>query len=291
MERRFVVLCSPASIRRSGERILIERGEKRNGVPVRYIEALVIMSRVSVSSEALGLLLSNNVPVFFGTLWGKVRASLISEEFMSRNNNRLLQYEAFRKRRVEVARFIVSQKLKEIERFFRIDLRGELKALERAKDIDSLMGVEGNASKKMFDRFKENVGGCGLEFYGRSYRPPADPVNALLSLAYAFAYYLAFPIVSFLGYDPYISFLHSKRGTHASFCSDVVEFVRPLLTKHLEDVLLREVFKKEDFKRQGNGFLLKKEKLTKFLNWFEEVKEEVVRTMKEGVISLGEVMR
>ncbi len=175
---------------------------------------------------------------------------------MSRNNNRLLQYEAFRKRRVEVARFIVSQKLKEIERFFRIDLRGELKALERAKDIDSLMGVEGNASKKMFDRFKENVGGCGFEFYGRSYRPPADPVNALLSLAYTFAYYLAFPIVSFLGYDPYISFLHSKRGTHASFCSDVVEFVRPLLTKHLEDVLLREVFKKEDFKRQGNGFLV-----------------------------------
>ncbi len=291
MERRFLVLYRNCKLKKQGERLAIETTGEIKSVPVRYVEAVVVMGKVSVSSDAIKLLLKYDVPVFFSSLWGSVKGSLISHKHMSRNNPRLIQYEAFQHRKLDVARYIVSAKISSIEKLFSCKLTKFKKDLERADSIESIMGVEGAVSRKMFEVFKTNIAGCALEFKGRTYRPPADPVNALLSLSYTFAYFLAFPLVSFLGYDPYLSFLHSKRGTHASFCSDLLEFVRPLITKEVEKVLLLDRFSVEDFRRYGKGYILRREKLNKFLNWFEGVKENVVYELKGSLVSLGEVMK
>ncbi len=291
MSRRFLVVCTPSSISKTGERIVIRNGFRTQSVPVRYIDALLIMTKVSISSEAVQVLLRRNVPLFFGTLWGKVRGSLISHEHMSKVNNRLTQYEALKTKQLEIAKHIVVGKILSVEENFSIDLKTELMQAKKAKNIGELMGIEGTASRKMFEVFSKNIKDCGLEFEGRSYRPPRDPVNALLSLSYTFAHSLAYPVVVFLGYDPYISFLHSKRGSHASFCSDILEFVRPTLTKELETALLSKTFKEEDFNNSAGGYYLKREKLGKFLSWFESIKEQVIQETKEALLQLGEVMK
>lgn len=290
MHRRFLVICKRSSITRAGERLVIENSSVKSGFPIRYIEAIIAMTKVSLSSEAINLLLRNNVPVFFCSLSGKVRASFLTHEYMSRNNRRLLQYEAFKSYRLKVAKRIVLLKAESVERLFGVKL-GELRRkVTDAQDIDSLMGVEGSMSRKMFEEFAKEIDGCGLVFGGRSYRPPADPVNALLSLSYTLTYTLSFPVVSFLGYDPYLSFLHTKRGAHASFCSDVIEPVRPLITKRVGEALKGGLFSDADFRREGKGFYLKKEKLGKFMNWFERLKDEVISELKTAVLDIGEEM-
>lgn len=290
MNRRFMVVFGKADIRKSGERIKFLNGSGSIEKPVRYIEAVIAMGKVSISSDALSLLLSRGVPVFFLSKFGKLKGVLTSNILSSANTNRLRQYENFKRNKLSIARNIVDAKLRRIEEVFHLNLSHLRSELECADSIDSLMGIEGKASRLMFKRFKESIEGSELRFGGRSFHPPTDEVNALLSLVYSFTYALAFPVVLYLGYDPYLSFLHSKRGTHASFCSDIIEPARPILTKELESPIKRGLFSKKDFSKESKGVFLRKESLPKFMNWFEGLKEKILEEIKRSVVSVGEDM-
>lgn len=287
--KRFLVAWEPTEIRRNGNRVEVVKGGRKTQVPVRYIEALVVFGSSSVSSQGVNLLLSGGVPVYFLSRFGSLKGALVPMVISSRTRMRLRQFKAFELSRVEVAREIVMGKLSAMERLFRLELPELKSSLRKAVSVDEVMGIEGTASRLMFERFSQNIEGCGLDFGGRSYRPPKDRINALLSLSYTFLYCLAFPLVVVAGYDPYLSFLHTKRGTHASFCSDVIEPVRVFITKELERPLIRGVFGKRDFRREGEGFYLKADSLPKLMGWFEEIKDRVVEEIKKNIVAVGEV--
>jgi len=286
---KTVVVFGPAKISRQGERIYIGGKPDRVGLPARYIDLIVLLGKVSLSGPALSLILERRIPVFFMTKFGNVKGVLFAVPYSSAYSNRLKQYRCYSTGGLEVAKRIVQLKVDKIEAIFGIDM-SELKAgIQEALSIDGLLGIEGTASRLMFHKFKESIKGS-LGFEARNYRPPTDPVNALLSLAYTFAYFLALPLVITAGFDPYISFLHSKRGTHCAFCSDVIEPARPLITSLLVDPIRRKVFTEKDFVKDRNGYFLKKEAYNKFVNWFESSKEEILHEIRKSIESLSEVI-
>ncbi len=291
IDRRFLLISDFAELKKEGERLKVIKGSHVSTIPIRYIEAIVVMGRISFTGEAINLALRSNVPVFFMSKFGKPKGLLIPQLLTSKYNARLKQYEIFKKNRPAVAGRIILEKISNIEKNFNIELNSLKSQIKKAETLESIMGVEGIASRAMFEKFKENIKGSRIEFNGRNYYPPADRTNALLSLAYTFTYFLALPLIIFMGYDPYISFLHSKRGKHLSFCSDIVEPVRPLVTKKLETPIITEVFSKKDFIKENNGFYLKKESLPKFLNWFESIKEDVIISLKSSILLVEEIIR
>ncbi len=286
-----MVIFERADIRKSGERIKLLNGSTYVEKPVKYIEAVIVMGKVSLTSDAVNLLLSKGVPVFFLSKFGRLRGILCPSVLSSAVTNRIRQYRSFERNRLEIAKRIVDEKLLRIEDLYCVSLQHIRAGIRLASSVEELMGMEGKATRIMFGRFRESIEGSELSFKERRYYPPADEINALLSLSYSFAYALALPVVTFLGYDPYVSFLHSKRGTHASFCSDIIEPVRPLITKELEYPILRGLFVKKDFRKEGKGVYMKKESLPKFVNWFETVKDKVVQGIKASLLSVGECMR
>ena len=109
---------------------------------------------------------------------------------------------------------------------------------ERSKALDELLGIEGNAARIYFGAFdgmiKADDEGGGqdrftFEFEGRNRRPPKDPVNALLSLAYSL---LArdFTIACYaVGFDPLMGFYHQPRFGRPALALDLMEPFRPLI--------------------------------------------------------------
>ena len=288
--RRFLVIFGNGELKKKGERLKAVNGSASTEVPVRYLEAVVCVGAVSITSQVVNLLMLNSVPLYFMTRFGSPKGFLLPQVFSSANRLRLSQYEAYKRKRLKVAKKVVLLKIEAVERFYKMDLKDQKERLDRTEFLEEVMGVEGEVSKVMFGAFKQNIKDCGLEFQGRVYRPPADPVNALLSLAYTFVHFLALPVVITLGYDPFISFLHTKRGSHASFCSDAMEPLRPLLTKKLEEPLILKRFSGGDFQRSGKGYFLKKESYSKFVNWFEGLKEEVLLELRESLLKIGEAI-
>ncbi len=76
-------------------------------------------------------------------------------------------------------------------------------------------------------------GRCGgqfaFDFAGRNRRPPRDPVNALLSLAYSMLAKDLTVACYAVGFDPYVGFYHQPRFGRPALALDLMEPFRPLI--------------------------------------------------------------
>ena len=70
-----------------------------------------------------------------------------------------------------------------------------------------------------------------FDFRGRNRRPPRDPVNALLSLAYALLAKDLTVIAASVGFDPYLGFYHLPRPGRPALALDLMEPFRPLIAE------------------------------------------------------------
>jgi CRISPR-associated protein Cas1 len=113
---------------------------------------------------------------------------------------------------------------------------------ERAVSLDELLGIEGNSARLYFAHFAGMVKtndepwseDCdkpllSFDFTTRNRRPPRDPVNALLSLAYSVLAKDLTIVCHAVGFDPFIGYYHQPRYGRAPLALDLMESFRPLI--------------------------------------------------------------
>jgi len=112
----------------------------------------------------------------------------------------------------------------------------ELEQLARkgkeAERIESLLGLEGTAARVYFGAFAGMLRGHAAEKFdldGRNRRPPKDPVNALLSLAYAMLVRDVVVALGDAGLDPQVGFYHRPRSGRPALALDMMEELRPVI--------------------------------------------------------------
>ncbi|MCA9493974.1 MAG: CRISPR-associated endonuclease Cas1 [Myxococcales bacterium] len=102
-----------------------------------------------------------------------------------------------------------------------------------AEDLDGLRGIEGYAARVYFEHFgsmlKDRALAGGFDLDGRNRRPPRDPVNALLSLGYAFLAREATNVLVSVGLDAWVGFLHLPRPGRPALALDLMEEFRPIV--------------------------------------------------------------
>ena len=114
-------------------------------------------------------------------------------------------------------------------------MKNDIAQAGRAKDIPELLGVEGNSARRYFEYFDRMISPerrteeLGFDFHGRNRRPPKDPVNALLSFAYAMLSREWTVTLSAVGLDPYRGFYHQLRHGRPALSLDIMEPFRPLV--------------------------------------------------------------
>ena len=99
--------------------------------------------------------------------------------------------------------------------------------------------------------------GFTFDFDGRNRRPPTDPVNALLSLAYSMLAKDLTIACYAVGFDPYMGFYHQLRHGRPALALDLMEPFRPLIADSavLSAVNTRMVTQR-DFVRAGGSVAL-----------------------------------
>jgi CRISPR-associated protein Cas1 len=117
-----------------------------------------------------------------------------------------------------------------------------------AKTLDELLGIEGAAASFYFQQFSGIIKvedelavdqtaspkpqlTFNFDFAGRKRRPPADPVNALLSLAYSLLAKDCTIAALAVGFDPYVGFYHQPRFGRPALALDIMEEFRPLIAE------------------------------------------------------------
>jgi len=284
--KKNLFITQHCSIHREQKSLKIVTDEESSTIPLSIIENLfVIGNSVKLTNGARGLLLENNKNIFFYTSSYKMQGVLSNTKLQSNYRNRLIQYEASKTIPLDVAKYIVYRKISAIKRHFDIRVDRYLSKVHDAKTISELLGYEGIVSNKMFARFKKHLYYYDIkDFQKREYRPTKDRVNGLLSFTYTLYSNLLYGLVLSEGYDPYIGFLHQKRGTHYAFVSDLIEYDRAKLTLFVAKLLSGEHITDAHF----DGIYLNREGRKAFLTHFNTMCQHAFEISRQNLFNIGE---
>lgn len=174
---------------------------------------------------------------------------------------------------------------------------------ESAMSLESLLGIEGMAAKVYFTNFgallknavpvapsvpeealedrasygQEAKEGFDFSFEHRNRRPPRDPVNAMLSFAYALFTKDWTITLAAVGLDPYLGVYHQPRYGRPALALDMMEPFRPLVP---DSVVLwavnNGVVGPQDFLRRAGGVALKDDARRKFILAYEKRMDDLV---------------
>ena len=154
------------------------------------------------------------------------------------------------------------------------DLKRQADHAARARGLPELLGIEGSGAAVYFRHLagalKRSGGEPAFDFETRNRRPPADPVNALLSFAYALLTRTFTITLSAVGLDPYRGFYHQPRYGRPALALDLMEPFRPLLA---DSAVIQAINNGEvqiaDFVRCGSAAALKPDGRKRFIAAFE----------------------
>lgn len=236
---------------KSGEVLQIrEKDQLKQEVRLGEICQLNLMGNIQLTTQAVQTLCEQGVPVCYfsmgGWFYGITTGLNTKNVFLRRSQFKLAEQEWFA---TALARRLVAGKIRNqrtllqrnhVEPDSRTlrDLKEMAERSERARGLEELLGLEGNAARLYFGDFSGMIKADDEEgvpaqfrfdFTTRNRRPPRDAVNALLSLAYSLLAKDLTIACYAVGFDPFMGFYHQPRFGRPALALDLMEPFRPLI--------------------------------------------------------------
>lgn len=273
----------------------------RGSVPVAGLTRVVLHGRVQLDTSVIGALARAGVSV--ALIGGRHPRYLASCVGKAHNDvqRRLGQFDAYRDdaARLAWAGELVTAKVSAQRRLLRKAIearpdqryplfRGERRlegALDRLSEggeppsIPTLLGIEGAAAAAYFAAYAA-LFPPALGFRARRRRPPTDPVNACLSLAYTLLHFEAVSETHAAGLDPMLGLYHEPVYGRESFAADAIEPFRPHVDEWVWQMFRRRVFAERSFRREGRSVVLNKQARARFYEHYNPLAEALRRLLR-----------
>jgi CRISPR-associated protein Cas1 len=271
-------------------------------VRMRDVSHVALFGNIQISTQAIQSLCEQEIPVTYfsmgGWFYGITRGHSLKNVFLRMEQFRLARDEMTC---LSLARQFVHGKIRNHRTLL---MRNHLEPpeaiigkLKRASEdalvvtsIEELLGVEGAAASQYFQQFSgmvkvEDDDLPGLEmpskdakqlafnfnFTNRNRRPPTDPVNAMLSLAYSMLAKDCTLAALAVGFDPYLGFYHQPRFGRPALGLDLMEEFRPLIAEStVLSCINNRVVTEKDFVRAGQAVNLTAPGRKRFFQTYEQ---------------------
>lgn len=262
---------------------------------VRDMSQLVLMGNCQVSTQALHELCDRSLPIcwlsyggwFYGLTdgVGHKNVALRRAQFRAADDaeRSLAIAKCFVRGKIANCRTMLRRNGKPDERTLPA-LADSIESVDSAVSLDGLLGIEGNAAREYFGCFDQMVrptdakgGAFNFDFRCRNRRPPKDPVNALLSLAYAMLAKDLTICARSVGFDPFLGLYHQPHYGRPALALDLMEEFRPLIADSavLSAINLGWV-RSSDFVRHALGVALMPDGRRRFLQAYERRMDEEI---------------
>jgi CRISPR-associated endonuclease Cas1/CRISPR-associated protein Cas4 len=241
-----------AKVAKSGETLEIFVDDVKNATArLNEVSQLVLQGSVYVTTPCLHELMARGIPVTWASFGGWFLGHTVG--LGHRNVElRTAQYRASFDDRIclRIAKGLVTAKIRNQRTLLRRnwkagecpealleEFRRAIELAERAANLSQLLGAEGNAAAHYFRHFREMLSRqesereLAFDFDKRNRRPPADPVNALLSYAYSLLVRTFSVALTAVGFDTYRGYYHQPRYGRPALALDLMEPFRPLIAE------------------------------------------------------------
>jgi len=272
-------------------------------VRIRDLSHVALFGNIQISTQAIQALCEQEIPVTYfsmgGWFYGITRGHTLKNVFLRMEQFRLARDETMC---VSLARQFVHGKIRNHRTLL---MRNHLEPpeptllkLKRASEdalaaasIEELLGIEGAAASQYFQQFSGMVKiandvadpaeqrsgddtqqlAFNFNFTNRNRRPPTDPVNAMLSLAYSMLTKDCTLAALAVGFDPYIGFYHQPRFGRPALGLDLMEEFRPLVAEStVLSCINNRVVTQKDFVRAGEAVNLTAAGRKRFFQMYEQ---------------------
>lgn len=296
------VTTPEAYLRLEGETlcVMVEK-EKRLQIPMHHLGAIVCFGSAMLSPALLGRCMAEGRSVVWLGRSGRFQARVEGPV----NGNILLRQAQYRAaddsdKTIELARSFLAGKLRnsrnillrgardsqnDAERSALVQnarlIAGNLRKLPHAPNLDSLRGEEGNAANIYFKSMQHLIRQpvrADFAFDVRSRRPPADPMNAILSFLYAVLLNDCRSALETVGLDPQLGFLHAVRPGRPALALDLLEEFRSVIADRLALTLINraQIQARHFDRREGGAVLLNDEGRKTVITAYQERKQEAL---------------
>jgi CRISPR-associated protein Cas1 len=199
---------------------------------------------VQISTQAVQVLAEKGIPIAYLSAAGRLIATVdpldpVSAEVRRQQVRKFDDPEcALQVTRALVAAKIVNQRTLLLRNHASLpssvppDLAGEAEKAARATSIDAVRGHEGQAAAIYFAHyagmFKSKLA-QEFDVNGRQRRPPPDPINSCLSMAYTMLTHECVAALRLASLEPSIGAFHASRPGRPALALDLMEPFRPLI--------------------------------------------------------------
>ena len=308
-DTRAVYLNTPGlRVGRKDETLTIKE-EDRTVDEVRLMDVhhVALFGNIQMTTQAIQALCDAEIPITYfsggGWFYGLTRGHGLKNVFLRIEQFRKMHDAGFSLR---VARQFVNGKIRNQRTLLMRNhsepptavvnrLRGAAADALEAGSLEELLGIEGAAAAAYFEHFEgmlkvgaaddDEIPGAespdflrdpaakklSFDFSGRHRRPPTDPVNALLSLAYSVLAKDCTIAALSVGFDPYVGFYHQPRFGRPALALDLMEEFRPLVAESVVlSAINTRIVQIEDFVRAGHAVNLTPAGRKKFFQAYEQ---------------------
>jgi CRISPR-associated protein Cas1 len=283
--------------------VVKEKDKVIEEVRMRDVSHVALFGNIQISTQAIQALCEQEVPVTYfsmgGWFYGITRGHSLKNVFLRMEQFRLARDEMMC---LSLARQFVHGKIRNhrtlLMRNHLEPPEGIIGKLKRASEdaltassIAELLGIEGAAASQYFQQFSGMVKvadelalpneqsvardakqlAFNFNFSNRNRRPPTDPVNAMLSLAYSMLAKDCTLAVLAVGFDPYVGFYHQPRFGRPALGLDLMEEFRPLVAEStVLSCINNRVVTEKDFVRAGEAVNLTAPGRKRFFQTYEQ---------------------
>ena len=269
-------------------------------VRLNDVSHVALFGNIQISTQAIQSLCEAEIPVSYFSMGGWFYGITRGHEL----KNVFLRIEQFRQARdpavcLRLARQFVNGKIRNHRTMLMrnhleappatlLKLKQMADAALRAEAMDQLLGIEGNGASAYFEQFSgmikiaDDLPGdmepaaesaqrlFNFNFTHRNRRPPTDPVNAMLSLAYSLLAKDCVLALLAVGFDPYVGFYHQPRFGRPALALDLMEEFRALVGEStVLSCINNRAINENDFVRAGQAVNLTSAGRRRFFEMYE----------------------
>ena len=234
-------------VRGQSVRVTDKEGQLVRDLPLANLESLALLGSVQVSTQALVVFADQEVPVAFLSAAGRLTAMMdpmgptsaavraAQVRTLDRPDKALELARAITIAKIANQRTLLMRNHADLPSRAASNMQEAFESASKAATIEELRGHEGNAAaiyfahfagmfkvgvKEIADRFDSN---------GRQRRPPPDPINSVLSFAYAMLTNDCVAACRLASLEPTLGALHVTRPGRPALALDLMEPFRPLI--------------------------------------------------------------
>lgn len=277
MKQSYYLYKSGRMQRKDNTLEIVYKDNTKKVIPIERVDDIYVMTEFDFNTNLLNFLSKYGINVHYFNYYGFYTGTYYPKETLVSGKLLVKQVEHYsnKKKRLEIAQAFIEAASYNIYRNLTYyknrgkNLEVQMKEIEflrkqikLTKDVNELMGIEGNIRKVYYECWNEIIN-QNIDFEKRVKNPPDNAINSLISYVNTIIYTRVLSEIYKTQLNPTISYLHEPSERRFSLCLDIAEIFKPIIGDRLIfSILNKKQITEKDFE-EGLNFLYIKDKARK----------------------------